>query len=372
MGTATADDLIGRTIDGKYKLVRVICKGNMGLVLEADHLHLGRKIAIKLLPSHFTVEDEAFLRFEREARTATTIGHNHIVGVMDVGKTEDGHPFIAMEYLDGQELDRVLENEGPLTEQRACHIMIQVLSALEAIHAQNVIHRDLKPANIFLIQHNNIPDYVKLLDFGLAKAWEPMGNPQPLTQTGEIMGTPSYMPPEQAIGSKEIDTAADLWSCGVILYQMVTGELPFIGKNLTQMLLAVTNLDPLDPRQHCPRISPALSEVIMQNLSKSPAARMESARAFRLALTPFSPDTPTLVGLPTTQPSLGARDLAHPTTGARPGTPEGETSPHDAWAPSNPSWRQDAPKSRNKTAQLVVLGVIGAACVAGILFMILT
>ncbi|MCU0664209.1 MAG: serine/threonine protein kinase [Myxococcota bacterium] len=346
METATANDLlIGRTIDGKYKLVRVIGKGNMGLVMEADHLQLGRKIAIKLLPSHFSVEDDVILRFEREARTAASIGHNHIVEIIDVGKTEDGNPFMAMEYLDGQELDRLMENEAPLTEQRACHIMIQVLSALEAIHAQNVIHRDLKPANIFLIHRNDVPDYVKLFDFGLSKPWGPRGSTQPLTRTGEILGTPNYMSPEQAHGSKEIDAAADLWSCGVILYQMVTGELPFIGKNLTQVLLAVSNLDPIEPRRHLPRLSPALSAVIMQNLSKCPGARMRSARAFRLALTPFSPDTPALVGLPTTQPSLEAGDIAHPTT------------------------CDDAPKSRYKTAQLAVLVVIGAACVAGILFM---
>jgi serine/threonine-protein kinase len=291
MGMATANDLIGRTINSKYRLVRVIGKGPMSLVLEADHLHLGRKIAIKLLPSHFMAEDDVILRFQREARTTASIKHSHIVEVMDMGKTEDGNPFIAMEYLDGQELDRLLENEGPLTEQRACHIMIQILSALEAIHAHNVIHRDLKPSNVFLIHHNDISDYVKLLDFGLSKACGPQGISQSLTRTGEILGTPSYMPPEQAHGSKEIDASADLWSCGVILYQMVTGELPFIGKSLTQVLLAITNIDPLDPRHHRPDLSPALSAMIVQNLSRFPVARMESARAFRLALTPFSPDT---------------------------------------------------------------------------------
>ena len=296
------DSNIGRILEEKYELVRLIGKGGMGAVYEARHLLIKRRLAVKLLHEEYAKQAWTVQRFKQEATTATAIGHDHIVDITDMGVTGSGEIFIVMEYLDGLDLAALLRREGRLSHQRACHIIIQVLSALEAAHAKGIIHRDLKPANIFLITHSGVEDYVKLVDFGISKVKQgDKGTEQGLTRTGELLGTPSYMSPEQAMGKVNITPHSDIFSVGVILYNLISGELPFQANAMTLVLLKIMNEDPKDITELRPGTPAPLIAAVNKALEKSPGRRFGDAAAFRRALLPFSPDTPDLTGLKSTR-----------------------------------------------------------------------
>jgi serine/threonine-protein kinase len=214
----------GTRLDDKYVIVRHIKTGGMGAVYEVEHTGLGKKLAAKLLLPDLSRRPELLERFRREARAASATGHENIVEVTDLGATKGGVPFLVMELLQGRTLGAELKN-GRLPPERAVHITRQMLSALKAAHNRGIVHRDLKPENIFLIQRASDPDFVKVLDFGIAKLLtEEVG--EELTRAGQVVGTPTYMAPEQARGA-EIDARADLYAVGAILYRMVTGNRPF-------------------------------------------------------------------------------------------------------------------------------------------------
>jgi tRNA A-37 threonylcarbamoyl transferase component Bud32 len=278
----------------------------MGAVYEANHLLIKRRLAVKLLHEEHAKQEWTVQRFKQEARAATAIGHDHIVDITDMGMTDKGEIFIVMEYLDGMDLSMLLQYEEHLSPKRASHIMIQVMSALEAAHAKGIIHRDLKPANIFLISHGGIEDYVKLVDFGISKVKQGEKGAQNLmTRTGELLGTPSFMSPEQAVGEVNISPQADIFSAGVILYNLLTGELPFQDKALTLVLMKIINETPRDICQCRPEIPQAMADIVNRALQKKPEDRFPDAAAFRRALLPFSPETPNLAGLKSTR--YGAR-----------------------------------------------------------------
>lgn len=289
---------IGRVLEDKYELVRELGKGGMGAVYEARHRLINRRLAIKLLHAQYAKDASTVERFKREAQTATSIGHEHIVEVTDMGVTDTGELFIVMEFLQGSDLATLLKSIVTVPFKRACHIMIQVLSALEAAHAIGVVHRDLKPANIFLTDHGGVEDYVKLVDFGISKVRQPgddEGNS--LTKTGELLGTPLYMSPEQALGDVNITAQSDIFSCGVILYRMVTGALPFEDNALTAILLKIIQHEPVSPLKLRPDTPRPLVDAIKQALAKNPQERFPDAATFRRAITPFSPETPVVAGL---------------------------------------------------------------------------
>ena len=215
--------LVGSVVDGRYRIERVLGTGGMGAVYEAEHVEIGKKVALKVLHPQFSRQADLVARFRREARAASKVGHPNIVDVTDSGTTPDGDVYFVMERLDGLDLGEVLRHERRVAPDRVVAIGTQVCRALSAAHAAGIIHRDLKPENIFLVSREGVPDFVKVLDFGIAK--QDMGNqnsPRRLTTPGIAMGTPEYMAPEQAAG-KAIDGRVDIYSVGAILYEMLTG-----------------------------------------------------------------------------------------------------------------------------------------------------
>ncbi len=226
-------DLIGKIFDRKYRLTRMIGEGGMGSVYEAEHTLIERKVAVKVMHPEFSSSKEIMDRFFREAQASSAIGHPNIIEVEDVGVEEDGTAFIVMELLNGVTLAELMEKER-LSPSRAVAIILQVLSALVVAHKKGIIHRDLKPDNVFLAVDSRGRQEVKLLDFGIAKIQDDVGD-QGLTKTGTVLGTPNYMSPEQARG-KEVDARIDIWAAGVMLYEMLSGELPFFGESYNEVL----------------------------------------------------------------------------------------------------------------------------------------
>jgi len=215
-------DFTGRVIDSRYKVLRKIGEGGMGTVYVGEHVEIGKEVAIKILHPAFSNQQDLVERFRREARAASKIGHPNIIDVTDFGSTEEGCAYFVMEHLDGIDLADILSHERRLEPTRACQIAIQICRALSAAHAAGVVHRDLKPENVFLVSRDGKADFVKVLDFGIARS---VGRSRRLTNPGIAMGTPEYMAPEQAQGGV-VDQRSDIYSVGALLYEMVTGSPP--------------------------------------------------------------------------------------------------------------------------------------------------
>lgn len=277
-------DLSGTVLLDRYRLIRKLGGGGMGDVYLGEHTIIGKKVAVKLIHPQYSEDTEVVDRFLQEARSASRIGHANVVDIADYGQMEDGRVFLVMEYLEGIELGDVLFREKRLPWQRACHIAIQVCNALQAAHEKNIIHRDLKPGNIFLTTFANQPDFVKVIDFGIAKVIDGDENHK-MTKTGMILGTPDYMSPEQATG-KPVTPATDIYSLGVILYEMLTGSPPFESDSFMGVL-SQHMFDPPPPlRERCPEalIPEVLENITLKALAKRPEDRFETMKAFAEAL----------------------------------------------------------------------------------------
>src|SRR3954466_3744081 len=279
------DPLVGLTLDEKYRLDSRIGTGGMGTVYHATHLLIDRPVAIKVLNPRYVEDEAAQTRFRREARAAGRLQHTNAVTVTDFGSTSEGLVYIVMELLEGRTLRDVLAREAPLDTARAVSMMLQVSAAAGAAPDAGVIHRDLKPANIFIVQRKDAPPFVKVLDFGIAKlAAEALDDdPQTLTQVGAMIGTPRYMSPEQCEGVK-LTPASDVYSLGIILYEMLTGTTPFTGTSPIAIAIKHSTVPPRSPREFVASIPPALEEVILHALEKSPQNRPADANAFRKEL----------------------------------------------------------------------------------------
>ncbi len=278
------DPLIGNIIAGRFRIDEMIGQGGMGKVYRARHLALDRVVCLKMLKPALLEDPTLVGRFEREAKAASRLNHPNGISVLDFGRNDlDGSLYIVMEYVQGKDLRLVLRDEWPLPEARLCNIMAQVLAALAEAHAHNVIHRDLKPENIMIEQRRDQADFVKVLDFGIAKILD--SDVPGLTRNDVVCGTPQYMAPEQATGSA-LDQRCDLYAVGVILYQMATGHLPFDGQNSMEVLTKHVNETPVPPRQRQPDapISEAMEALILRALEKDPAHRPQTAEEFRLLL----------------------------------------------------------------------------------------
>ncbi|MFO8071882.1 MAG: serine/threonine-protein kinase [Polyangia bacterium] len=266
----------GKTLEGRYAVERLLGEGGMGAVYQGLHVMVGRKVAIKFLHSELTGSEEVVKRFYREARAAAAIGHRNIVEVLDVGLSELGEPYLVMEFLEGESLGDMLERVGPIDLGAACGVLDPALRALSAAHAKGIVHRDLKPDNIFLGHGQDGEVEVKLIDFGISKFADAGGESQ-LTQTGSLLGTPAYMSPEQARGDRELDARADIYSMGVILYQALTGRMPFEGEHYNALLISVLTEEPLDPAEAHAGFPEQARELVMSALAKDPAQRPQSA-----------------------------------------------------------------------------------------------
>jgi serine/threonine-protein kinase len=229
------DPLVGSVVSDRYKVLRRLGEGGMGVVYEAEHVALGKHVALKLLRDDFTRKQDLVERFKQEARSASIIGHENIIDVSDFGEMPGGGIFFAMEMLRGEDLADVLKREGRLPLQRTYRIVGQICRALHAAHQKGIIHRDLKPENVFLVTRGEQQDFVKVLDFGIAKMTTLDGEGRRLTQTGVIFGTPEYMAPEQARGQR-LDHRADVYAVGVMTYEMLAGRVPFTGESFMAVL----------------------------------------------------------------------------------------------------------------------------------------
>ncbi len=276
-GTAAPDPLIGRVFGGRFKVIGLIARGGMGKVYRAEQAPLGRVCALKVLnPSYAGEQDPEFhKRFFLEASIASKLTHPNTVTIFDYGRTDDDIYYMAMEYLEGRTLHRAIRDAGQLTEERAAHIARQICRALREAHALGVIHRDLKPANVFLAQHGDEADFAKVLDFGLVKNVSEKG--EDLTQTGMFMGSPKYMAPEQIRGDR-VDARTDIYALGVIVYEMLTGKVPFDRATSVNILMAHVHETPPPMRQmnELISVSSAMEAVVSGCMAKDPEQRFRT------------------------------------------------------------------------------------------------
>jgi len=279
-------------LDDKYRIDLLLAVGGMGAVYVGEHTKLQKTVAVKVLRTELAEAEDLVERFQREAIAASQIGHDNIVEVTDIGATESGVAFLVMEYLEGESLGARLKKVGALPVDEACDIAIEVLAAIEAAHAVGIIHRDLKPENVFLAQKSR-GETVKILDFGISRIRSMEEADARLTRTGTVMGTPYYMSPEQARGSSEIGPASDVYSAGVILYEMLTGKLPCEADNYNMVMFRVVSGDWLKPRQRVASIPVEVEEVICRAMALEPEDRYASAADLAVALAPYAgPPTP--------------------------------------------------------------------------------
>ena len=272
------DALLGRAI-GKYTLTRVIGRGGMGIVFEAQNTTIGKRVAVKLVASDLAKNKDAVLRFQREAQAASAVESAHIVDIFDAGTTDEGVPFIVMELLRGEDLGHRIRRMGRLELADALHLTAQLLRGLSRAHAAGIIHRDLKPDNVFLVDRDDDQAFVKILDFGISKVARTGATPvQTLTKEGTVLGTPFYMAPEQAQGLPEIDGRADLWSVGAILYECLTGRAPHTGASYEQVIVNICSKDADDVRAHNPAVPEAVALVLAKALGRAREDRFDSAR----------------------------------------------------------------------------------------------
>lgn len=278
--------LPGEVIAGKYSVIRVLGRGGMGVVVEAQHLKLGQRVAIKLLLPSIRSMGEITARFEREARAIARLKGPHVAHVSDVDTLPDGSPFMVMELLDGCELGDELEQKRRIPYRDAVGYILQACAAMAEAHRQGIVHRDLKPSNLFLC-HGNGGRTVKVLDFGISKLAGDVN--ASVTTTASAFGTPLYMSPEQVRSVKNVDARADLWSLGVVLYELISGEVPFNGPSATAILASILTEKPVYLAKRCPDVPKPLADAVMKAIEKMPDARYHDIVEFAAAIAPYGP-----------------------------------------------------------------------------------
>jgi serine/threonine-protein kinase len=381
MGAAVRATAFQELIAGKYRIEREIGHGATGVVLAATHVDLDQRVAIKLLHAHAAADPETLARFLQEARAAAKINSEHVARVVDVGTLDDGRSYIVMEHLDGSDLAQVLETDSPLPVSVAVSYALEVCEGLAAAHAAGVVHRDLKPANIFLARQADLSVTLKVLDFGVSKILRgseaPLEPQAAVTHTGQIFGSPAYMSPEQLRSSGRVDVRADMWALGVVLYEMLSGALPFGVRSMADLMAAIVRDPPAPLRQACPEVPEALEEVVLRCLAKQPEDRYRSVADLARALLPFGPEGAAIrverIGrllqplsrradrraAPLTPSDLGT--APKPASSAPTGTLSSGRAVQQPIQPPPPSREQDEPRSRPRTERRRVFVALGGA-----------
>ncbi|HQY63220.1 MAG: serine/threonine protein kinase [Myxococcales bacterium] len=372
MSAPPAGPEAGTVLAGKYRVERVLGVGGMGVVVAATHVQLEQRVAIKYLLPVALANPEVVERFAREARIAAKLRGPHVARVIDVSQFDDGVPFMVLEYLQGHDLASELENKGPLEVEDAVRYVLEACEALAEAHAAHVVHRDLKPANLFLAVQPDKRAIVKILDFGISRSVE--ASAIALTGTGTVMGTVYYMSPEQLADPKGIDHRADIWSLGVILYELLTGTQPFTGDSAPAVIIAVLANRPR-PILELRALPEGLEEVVARCLREDRGARFQNVAELAAALAPFAAEkdrgsaeiAARVLGVAAEPaPSVGAIEVAaqrvDPKAIATAATVLFDTGVPVAAPSASPA--QDA--TRRPRRALLALGGVGALAVAGV------
>jgi eukaryotic-like serine/threonine-protein kinase len=276
----------GQILGGKYRVDRVLGAGGMGMVVAATHLQLDERIAIKFLLPEALANPEAVARFGREAKAAVKIRGEHVARVIDVGTFDNGAPFMVMEHLDGRDLASLIHERGAMSPPDAVDAILQACEALAEAHALGIVHRDLKPANLFMTRRPDGTPSVKVLDFGISKLTA-AGADHSMTKTTAIMGSPLYMSPEQMTASRHVDARTDIWALGVVLYELLTGRVPFLAETLPEICGLILTAAPSPVRDFSPGVPEGLQAVVLHCLEKDRDRRFFNVSQVAQALAPY-------------------------------------------------------------------------------------
>lgn len=280
----------GDVLAGKYRIERVLGIGGMGVVVAAHHLQLDERVAIKFLLSEMLANAEAMARFSREARAAVKIKSEHVARVFDVGTLETGAPYMVMEYLDGGDLGAWLQQRGPLPIEQAVDFVIQACVAVAEAHGLGIVHRDLKPSILFCVRGADGRFAIKVLDFGISKVTTfNASGPGSTTKTSAVIGSPLYMSPEQMQSAKDVDARTDIWALGIVLYELLTGRVPFSGETMAEIIVKIATHTPEPLRAFRPDIGDGLDVVFRRCTEKDRDQRYRNVAELGLALLPFAP-----------------------------------------------------------------------------------
>jgi Protein kinase domain len=382
--TEAEESWVGQTLAGKYRVERILGKGGMGLVFAARHIKLDEPVAIKLLRPAMMEVDGMVGRFLREARAASKIKSPHVVRVTDVDVLPDGAPYMVMEHLNGIDFFDLRVERERLGVLEAVGYVLQACDAIAEAHSLGIVHRDLKPSNLFLHRRPDGKQVVKVLDFGLSKVEAP--GELEATRSGQILGSPKYMSPEQMLSMRDVDGRADIWSIGVILYELLTGRPPFVADTTPRLCALVLNAEPAPASSLRADLPPVLDRIIMRCLHKDRAQRFANVAELAAALAPFAPaetvmkrtgtstrmlavsasvtPAPITIGPPSTRPEpaaepakVAAPPVAPPAVAApEPAAPQAP-GPEAVSAPNPPATRRIA-VALAAAAVVVVLGAI--------------
>jgi serine/threonine-protein kinase len=363
--------VVGETLAGKYQVDRVLGAGGMGVVVQATHVLLNTRVAMKFLLPQYAHDQRVVARFLREARAAVSLKNRHVASVIDIGTLESGSPYIVMEYLEGRDLFDVIEEAGHIEALRTARLLLQACQGLASAHASGVVHRDIKPGNLFLTHDVDGSEQIKILDFGISKSGQEVTN---LTRTGAVMGSPMYMSPEQMRSTRNVDHRTDIWSLGVVGFEMLTGRLPYEAETMTELVAMVLEHDPPRASMLRPDVPRAIDDAIAKALTKDMNERYTDIAWFAHDLALALGDPMSLESAARTQRILsGGAGL----TGSDPAVklelpdagrlPSGNTQ--GSFIRTRPGAREEASKPRRL---LPALAIVMVAILAGVTFGLLS
>jgi serine/threonine-protein kinase len=335
---ATAPVREGDVVAGKYRVERVLGAGGMGIVVAASHLQLQQRVAIKFLLSGVVAGPDATVRFLREARAAARIQSEHVARVLDAATMEDGTPYMVMEFLEGRDLGALLEQRGRLPLEEAVGYILQACEGIAEAHAAGIVHRDLKPSNFFLCERASGRPVVKVLDFGVSKVAGASSTQPEMSLTGSsaFLGSPLYMSPEQMASAKHVDERADIWSLGVTLFELISGQVPFGGTSVTEVIAGVLQKPPLSLREVAPGLAPGFESALGRSLEKERERRYSNVAEFAAAIAPFGPRH-SVLSVERISDALGAARKVAPAPGGAPAELAAVKPPASPLASSGPA-----------------------------------